>query len=129
MLRQNLPLLLQKNGRFCCWRGELRNDRITKVPYDPKTGAHAKSNDPTTFTTIEEALKVVDHYDGVGLGIFGNVCAIDLDHCISDSGYYTQEAAEIVELMHSYTEISPSGDGLHIFCCVDSGFHFDKDKY
>ena len=53
-------------------------------------------------------------YDGIGIGIFNGICAIDLDNCVSDSGYYTQTAAEIVALMHSYTEYSPSGNGLHI---------------
>ena len=56
-------------------------------------------------------------FDGIGFEFAtgGGIVGIDLDHCLSDSGYYTQTAAEIVALMHSYTEYSPSGTDLHIF--------------
>ena len=56
--------------------------------------------------------------------IFNGICAIDLDNCVTDSGYYTGVAAEIVTLMHSYTEYSPSGNGLHILFRAD-GFQYD----
>ena len=39
---------------------------------------------------------------------------IDIDDCIDDSGKLSDMAEEIVRLMDSYTEISPSGKGLHI---------------
>lgn len=67
-------------------------------------------------------------YDGIGIGIFNGICAIDLDNCLTDSGYYTETAAEIVELMHSYTELSPSGNGVHILFRAD-GFQYDTDRY
>ena len=48
-----------------------------------------------------------------GDGIFG----IDIDHCYDPE---TQEldpaAAEIIETVQSYTELSPSGTGIHILC-------------
>lgn len=39
---------------------------------------------------------------------------IDLDGCIID-GQLVPEAQQIVDFCNSYTEISPSGTGLHIF--------------
>lgn len=40
---------------------------------------------------------------------------IDLDACLDpNTGEVTPRAAEIVKLLDSYTEISPSGRGLHI---------------
>ena len=121
------PVELIHKGLFCCWKYEDRCGRRTKVPYQPVTGANAKSNDPASFVPYETAVQARG-YDGIGIGIFDGICAIDLDHCISDSGYYTETAAEIVSIMHSYTEYSPSGDGLHILFRAD-GFSYPSDRY
>ena len=122
-----LPDNLIKDGLFCCWRYEERNGRHTKVPYHPETGQGAKSNDPRSFVPFDTAMKATG-YDGIGIGIFNGICAIDLDGCVTDSGYYTETAAEIVHLMHSYTEFSPSGNGLHILFRAD-GFQYDAKRF
>jgi len=124
---ETFPDELKRSGLFCCWRYENRNGNRTKVPFHPISGIHAKSNDPGSFASFSEAVQAKG-YDGIGIGIFGGVCAIDLDDCITDSGYYTQEAVEIIRLMHSYTEVSPSGTGLHILFRAD-GFQYDTGKY
>ena len=95
-----LPDSIIQNGLFCCWKYEERNERKTKVPYQPETGLGAKSNDPSSFVPYKTAVQA-SGYDGIGIGIFNGICAIDLDNCLSDSGYDTQTAAEIVALMHS----------------------------
>jgi putative DNA primase/helicase len=46
-----------------------------------------------------------------GSAIYG----IDLDHVIREDGTLKTEAREIVDKLSSYTEVSPSGTGLHIF--------------
>ena len=120
-----LPEKITENGLFCCWRYEERNGRKTKVPYHPETGMGTKSNDPSSFVSYQTAAQATG-YDGIGIGIFHDICAIDLDDCISDSGYYSQTAAEIVALMHSYTEYSPSGNGLHILFSAE-GFQYDTE--
>lgn len=122
-----LPEKITENGLFCCWRYEERNGRKTKVPYHPETGMGTKSNDPSSFVSYQTAVQATG-YDGIGIGIFHGICAIDLDNCISDSGYYSQTAAEIVALMHSYTEYSPSGNGLHILFSVE-GFQYDTKHF
>ena len=122
-----LPEKITENGLFCCWRYEERNGRNTKVPYHPETGMGAKSNDPSSFVSYQTAVQATG-YDGIGIGIFHGICAIDLDDCISDSGYYSQTAAEIVALMHSYTEYSPSGNGLHILFSA-KGFQYDTKHF
>ena len=122
-----LPDSIIQNGLFCCWKYEERNGRKTKVPYQPETGLGAKSNDPSSFVPYKAAVQA-SGYDGIGIGIFNGICAIDLDNCVSDSGYYTQTAAEIVALMHSYTEYSPSGNGLHILFSA-KGFQYDTKRF
>ncbi len=124
---ETFPEELRQRGRFCCWRYEDRNGGRTKVPYDPRTGLPARSNDESSFVSYEQAVRAKG-YDGIGIGIFGSICAIDLDNCISETGQYSQAASDIISLMHSYTELSPSGRGLHILFRADS-FRYDTDRY
>ena len=123
----DFPNYIKEKGLFCCWKYEERDGRKTKVPYNPCTGQMAKSNDKTSFTDYKTAVNV-NGYDGIGIGIFNGICAIDLDHCISETGELSNTAYEIVNLMHSYTEFSPSRKGLHILFCAN-GFVYDKSKY
>ena len=124
---EQLPEALKASGQFCLWRYESRGGRQTKVPYDPVTKSRTRSNDPSSFSDYPTALRQRG-YDGLGVGIFGALCAIDLDHCVTDAGYFTAQAAEIVTLLHSYTEFSPSGSGLHILFYAPE-FAFDAKTY
>ena len=128
---QNIPKSLRDNARWCCWRYEQRPSGRTKVPYNPLTGYGAKSTDPRTFGTFEQAIFAKDMvgYEGVGIGIFGNICAIDIDHCLDpETGAFSDMAAQIVKIMDSYTEFSPSGEGLRIIFYAP-GLVFDKKQY
>ena len=106
------------------WRKETRDSRPTKVPYDPRTGARAKSTDPTTWATRDEAefWALQERGDGVGLVLSRLddetfLCGIDLDACRDpDAGDIAPWAQEIIDRANSYTEVSPSGTGVKIFC-------------
>ena len=128
MTNKPIPNEITDHGLFCCWRYEERNGKQTKVPYNPRTGERAKSNDPQSFADYLTASCASHQYDGMGLGIFNGICAIDLDHCIDADGNYTQTAAEIIAMMHSYTELSPSGTGVHILFRAE-GFHYDTNRH
>ena len=127
---KNLPPALLKDGRFCCWRYEDRDGKLTKVPYNPKTGGRAQSTNPATFATLETTLKAVERgrYDGLGVGIFGNVGAVDIDHCIDDNGELSPLAFDVMDTIKGYTEYSPSGQGLRILYKA-AGFQYDKARY
>lgn len=125
----NLPAALRRNGLFCCWRREQRGERTTKVPYNPRTGGLAQSNNPDTFAPFQEALQAVGHYDGLGVGIFGDLAAIDIDHCIDSAGQWSGMAKDVVETMDCYTEVSPSGNGIRILFTVPKGFPYDTGRY
>ncbi len=122
----SLPDEVRRSGRFCCWRYEDRDGKLTKVPYNPLTAERARSNDPSSFCSFEEAAAATE-YDGLGIGIFNGICAIDLDNCIVD-GEYTATAAEIIQTMHSYTEVSPSSKGVHILFEAPS-FQYDTQRF
>ncbi|MHC1787224.1 MAG: DUF3987 domain-containing protein [Christensenellales bacterium] len=125
---RKLPQELKEEGLFCLWRYEQRGDRCTKVPYDPRTGRMAQSNEPATFAKLETALASQAGYEGLGLGIFGDICAIDIDHCVNEDGTFTQLGMHVMAIMDSYTEYSPSGRGLHILFRAP-GFPYDKAAY
>ncbi|MFI1485775.1 DNA primase [Streptomyces sp. NPDC020747] len=84
----------------------------------PRTvgGGFASVSDPETWTAHREAAasKV-----GVGLGYVlaegdGIVC-IDLDHCLDEGQLAPWARAILDDCPASYTEVSPGGDGLHIW--------------
>jgi hypothetical protein len=123
-----LPEKLKNEGLFCVWKHESRNGKQTKVPYNPRTGGKAQSNNPATFAPIDVAEAVQHEYNGIGLGVFGNIAALDIDGCINEKGQLSELAKDVVTTMNSYTEISPSKNGIHIIIEVP-GFVFDKSKY
>ncbi|MBQ3886881.1 MAG: hypothetical protein II735_02775, partial [Clostridia bacterium] len=101
------------------------NGKTTKKPINPHTMGGASSTDESTWGTFQDALHCVGQPCSVG-GDSGTVtgigfvfrppyCGIDIDHCIDkNSGEVNPKAIAIVSLMDSYTELSPSGTGLHI---------------
>ena len=88
------------------------------------------SNNPSTFTSYQEAVNVLERggYDGLGVGVFDGLCAVDIDHCIADDGTPSPLAVDIVSTLESYTETSPSGQGVRIFFKA-AGFTYDKARY
>ena len=129
---EGLPQELKDTGRWCVWKYEQREGRgkPTKCPYNPRTGGGAMSNNPGTFTSYQEAVNALKRggYDGLGVGVFDGLCAIDIDHCIEEDGTPSLLAVDIVSTMESYTETSPSGQGIRIFFKAD-GFSYDKSRY
>jgi primase-polymerase (primpol)-like protein len=120
-----IPDELKAIPRWVCWAYEERDGKLTKVPLNPKIGGYASSTNPATWTTFEEALAAVPRWRNVGVVGVGfvfdknaedRIVGVDLDHCIDPvTGELAPWAARIVEQLHSYTEKSPSGEGLHIF--------------
>lgn len=115
---------------YCNWRREQRKDGPTKVPYRPGTAQRACVDDLRTFSTLEDALKAVSGYDGVGVKIHGRIGCIDIDDCILEDGSLTETARRVLEMLPgALAEISPSGTGLHLFFLIPEGYVFDADDY
>jgi len=114
----NIPNELKRRPQWVAWRLENQNDRLVKVPYSPRTGRLASTTDLLTWGTFDDALAVLDHYQGLGF-VFSSAdpySGIDLDECVEpETVEISQWALEVVRNVGSYTELSPSGTGLHIF--------------
>lgn len=88
----------------------------SKCPYDPRTGYPAKARQPETWATFNEAVNAAG-YDGIGFEFMleNGLVGIDLDTVRDpETGWIDPLALEIIDLLDSYTEISPSGYGFHI---------------
>jgi hypothetical protein len=123
MIKPNLkriPEELKKCNHWVTWKEKHRKGqrKPTKPPYDARTGKHAKVNDSKTWTDFQTAATAYTNrdHDGVGFNLTKDdkFTGIDLDDCFIN-GKITPEAKEIVDRFHSYTERSPSGNGLRIF--------------
>ena len=112
-----VPAELKAEARWVCWRREERGGKATKLPVCAANGRMAKSTDPATWATFEDAVAAVGRWrcDGVDF-VFGSDRAytgLDLDHVI-EGGVLDPEYRWVVEEAGTYTEVSPSGDGLHL---------------
>jgi hypothetical protein len=114
--------------RWVAWRPELRDGKLTKVPFtDPKRKAQA--DNPKTWRIRQDAeasaQKIVNGAGGgvgIMLGDLGDgtmLIGVDLDTCRNATGKLEPWASEVVKRFGSYTEISPSGSGAKIFALAD----------
>lgn len=99
---------------------------MTKVPYQ-ENGFRADSTNKATFTGYTIAISLRDKYDGIGIGVFDDICAIDIDHCI-ENGVLSDMAEDIIARMDSYTEYSPSGTSVRILFKA-SLTSYDNERY
>lgn len=123
---QTIPDVLKNNALWCVWKWHKEDG---KIPFSPVTGCPAQTNIENTFSNFDNAARAYQDgtYDGLGMGVFHGFSAIDIDHCIND-GQLSEMAQDIIALMGSYTEISPSGTGIRIIFTI-SDFSYDKTSY
>ena len=123
---------LTEEKRFAVWSWEPREgkdgERVwTKPPRQPRDLQFAKSNDPSTWSTYEQALRRRENgdVDGVGYMLLGsNIGASDLDHCCKRDAKirmakidpWAQDLRK--ESNGAYCEVTPSGEGLRLIGTV-----------
>jgi putative DNA primase/helicase len=105
-----------------------RGKSITKPPINPHVSALlagkerlADTRNPATWADYQTAVarwKSSQTYKGIGFVFTAEdpFCGIDLDHCIDPTtGTIAPWAHAILKRLNSYSEISATGSGLHIF--------------
>ena len=119
---EQFPMSLAERRQWICWRLEpsSKGDRPNKTPYSPHANRRASSTDPGTWGTLAEAQAARKRYGYTGLGfVFTNdddFVGVDIDHCRNkDTGALNDTAAAVVAKAATYVEVSPSGEGLHLF--------------
>ena len=109
---------LKKMPIWVNWKLEERGGKQTKIPYNPRTGGKAQSNNPETWTTFDYAQSKSVNYSGIGFMFANGICGIDIDNK-KGIAELDKQAETIINLMDTYTERSPSGTGWHIIFKCD----------
>lgn len=98
-----------------CWAGHR-----DKQPLQPKTSRYAKSNNPATWATWEEAAAFYERTQkdllaGAGLMLDAGLLCLDLDACFDEQGKLKPWAVAILAAIPDHwREVSLSGKGLHV---------------
>ena len=118
MMYENIPEELKRLNQWVCANED------SKVPMQANCPYPASSTNPDTWASFEDALWAVEHghYDYLGFVFNDNgIVGIDLDDSMT-YGIASPLAIEIANLCSSYTEISKSATGIHIFVKGDIPF-------
>ncbi|MFC7166909.1 hypothetical protein [Halospeciosus flavus] len=119
---QSIPAALRDIDQWLCWQEQERDGKATKVPVDARTGEFASVTDASTWSDFETAHAGVTTLDASGVGFVfteaDSFVGVDLDDCRdAETGRPDGWAKEIVQSLDSYTEVSPSGTGYHVYVC------------
>ncbi len=122
-LFDNIPQELIDRPSFVCWREKLKKGKLTKIPIDPNKGGPADCSKPSTWAQFHLAKDFfLSHRNGrggiqgIGFELAKPHAGFDLDHCRNpETGEIEPWALDIITRLDSYTEISPSRTGVHIF--------------
>ncbi len=120
-----LPLTFSNDtlARYALWRAALYSDgRIKKIATGGRDGRWARSNDPDTWIAYPLAARALQRadtpYAGLArlLWLADGMTVLDFDHVVDrKTGAIEPRAWEIIQRCNSYTELSPSRDGVHVW--------------
>jgi len=118
---KNIPPEMQRQKNWVAWILKQNKDnpaRMDKIPVNAVTKGLAQSNNPETWCSLGIAIDyaVKNNLNGIGFMLSPPFVGIDIDHCVDEQGNLIGIAEEVLGLMPTYAEISPSGTGIHIFC-------------
>ena len=120
ILIENIADDLKNRKQWVAWKSVQAGDKTKKLPINVNDGSAADVNKPDTWGTFGQAYKYHEEADdtsGIGFVFTDDdyFVGIDLDHCRdAETGRFKEEFVKIIEAVGSYTEYSPSGDGVHI---------------
>lgn len=131
------PKALAERKQWLIWRyepGEDESKKYRKVPYyadgGRRFGDQGSDKDRRRLCSMADAVMVVQsgEYDGLGFAFLpgDGLIGIDLDGMINpETGEVSERCENIIDACDSYTEVSPSGTGVHIFCELE---HSEETK-
>ena len=106
-LWQNIPTELKELNQWIYWRLEEVNGRMTKIPYNAKSGHKASTTNPATWSSFDDAVRTSVNGNGIGF-VFaegGGFVGVDIDNSCEP---------QLVEWFNTYAERSQSKKGVHI---------------
>jgi archaellum biogenesis ATPase FlaH len=130
-LNENLAIFKDEK-LWVNWKYEKVGDKLTKVPYSATISGKASSSNPDTWAKYE----YLNFSNGIGLmfPLTQTLLGVDIDHCLT-KGTTTidhplkETIAEFLIESDTYTEISPSGEGLHLWFKLSSALKLEGNKH
>lgn len=121
----NLPQAMRDLPQWLLWRKEqfAGDKKPRKVPYyasgRKRRGEQGAPDDRAALVSFEVALAALEarRYDGIGFAFVpgDGLIGIDIDGAIDhETGEVSPRCQSIIAACGSYTELSPSGRGVHI---------------
>jgi putative DNA primase/helicase len=115
----SVPTAIREHDQWIGWEIQMRDDGPQKMPIQADTGGPARVNDPETWVSFSTALESwkANDVEGVGFVFTADdvIAGVDLDGIRDpETGALDDAARDIVERLDSYTEVSPSGTGVHV---------------
>jgi primase-polymerase (primpol)-like protein len=128
----SIPQRLKEINRWCYWYPEQKSEegRFKKIPRNPTEHSRHSWTDPNFGIPFSDANEIFMKYKDIpGLGLVlrpeDRILVLDFDNCIVN-GKISPEVMKWVEEFGSYTEISISKTGIHIFIEADRTFSMTK---
>ena len=118
---ENIPAHLRALNSWVLWSFEWSSERgkWTK-PLLQTSGHYAKVNAPFTWNSFEAVTAAYEtgNFDGIGIVLTeeDDVVGVDLDKQTGKFGSLSDLAVEALEAFDTYSERSPSGNGVRLFC-------------
>lgn len=129
-----IPAALRERAQWLVWRFESKDGEAKprKVPYyangSRRTGQQGSEDDRLRLVPFEHARHALEagNFSGLGFAFLpgDGLIGIDLDNVIdAETGEVQERAAGIIAACDSFTELSPSGRGVHIYCFGETKSH------
>jgi putative DNA primase/helicase len=96
-----------------------RQTKPHKLPINPRSGGLAATTRAKTWSSFADAYAAAQKWSITGIGfVFSEsdpYAGVDIDNCRNpETGQVADWAWRIIRALDSYTEVSPSGTGVHI---------------
>ena len=111
--------LTEIKDRWVCWTWQQRDNKMAKVPMTTERRTASSTNPATWLASLSAATKAKNLYGYCGVGIVlgthsdETLVGVDLDHALDNQIASRGAKIALAKLPATYTEISPSGSGLH----------------
>lgn len=137
---KNIPKALKDLDIWLCY--DERDKEQPKAPRDLKGKLHSINQRLFTFNECLESIKS-GFNSGLGVVLKNNgLVVLDYDNCISDYEINDKLGLKIpiiskdkreqinrdLDLINSYTEISPSGKGIHIYLTANTNININTNR-
>lgn len=119
--RKVVPDALQDYDQWVVWKQRAKDNRKQKAPCDPQTGNNIDYTEPSTWSSYRVAHQSVvnqDEIDGLGFVFTEDdpFVGIDWDDIVHPDEGLPEYISTWLKEIDSYSELSPSGTGLHTIC-------------